>query len=92
MKERKPKPDDQECAQFAFQLIKEFMGVNRDVEPIMWLGAFWSIQAHSMRDSGYSFEVFCEQLDRVKQHYKGLWDEESDKKSSRPSRKRRERD
>lgn len=77
MKRREPKPDDQDKAAYALSLIREFMLVNRDVEPVMWMGAFWTIIANAFHGSGYDFEFFSQRLDEVKKHYKGMWDEES---------------
>lgn len=76
LKVREPKEDDQEKSEFCLSMICEFMKANLDIDPALWMGAFLSFIATGMHVSGGSFQQFCETLDQVKEHYKGMWDEE----------------
>ena len=76
MKEIRPEKDsDQDNIEKAFQLIKVCMQEHQDIEPSLWCGAVWSVLVDGYRNCGFSYKEFCDEWDRIKEHYKKEWDE-----------------
>lgn len=75
IKHRDPKPDDQEQAERAFQLLKALCRENQEIEGNIWIGGFWSILVDAYRDSGFSYEQFKQEMQAVLRNYKNWWEE-----------------
>jgi len=75
MERRPPKATDQEEIQKAFLILKECMQLNHQIEPTLWVGAFWSILVDGYNSCGVSYDEFTKEWDRFKHHYKPWFDE-----------------
>ena len=75
MERRPPKETDQKETEKGFNLLKQCMADHPEIEPTLWVGAFWSILVDGYSASGMSYEQFADEWNRVKHHYK-LWFDE----------------
>ncbi len=74
MKKRPQKKDDQDQIEKAFLMLKHFMQQHPEIEPTLWAGAFWSVLVDGYAKSGMSYELFTEEWDTLKHHYKPWFD------------------
>lgn len=74
MEKRKPKKTDQQQIEKAFNLLKNCMVDNPEIESTLWAGAFWSILVDGYSASGMSYDQFCMEWDKIKHHYQDCFD------------------
>jgi hypothetical protein len=74
MKRRPPKKSDQKNVEKAFKILKETIQSHPEIEPTLWASAVWSILVEGYVNSGASYELFCDEWDRIKEHYKGFFE------------------
>jgi hypothetical protein len=75
MKKRKPKPDDQENADKAANLIAELVKLNPQIEPSIWVSACLTSVARAFRSSDYTYEEFIREAERALKFYKRYWEQ-----------------
>jgi hypothetical protein len=75
MEMRQRKETDQEESEKGFQLLRKVMQDNPQIEPTLWVVAMWSCIVNAYIGSGMSHELFCEQCEKTKNHYKKWWNE-----------------
>ena len=75
MKIRKTKPDDQENAEKAVDLITELVKLNPQLEPSIWVSACLTSVARAFRSSDYTYEEFLRETQRALNFYKYYWEE-----------------
>lgn len=74
MKEnRKPKKDDQELAQKAYELIVDLMRNNQQIEPNLWGAAIWSVLTKGYKESNFTYHEFCQEVRDALNHYESWW-------------------
>jgi hypothetical protein len=73
---RPPRPDDQDNAQKAYQLIMDLMEMNKGIEPALWCGAVWSVLVNGYKQCDFSYEDFRQEVNKISQHYKSWWEDE----------------
>lgn len=76
MRERKPKIDDQEQADRAFDILAQIMDMHPEIEPNIWVASTLSCIVASFIDAGASYEAFCVEMKAMTEHYKSWWDKE----------------
>jgi len=69
MELRSPKPDDQDEAEKAFQILKECVINHPTIEPNIWAAAFWSVLISAYVDAGLTYKQFYEELENVRENY-----------------------
>jgi len=74
---RKIKKSDQESAKKVFNLIINLMRECKEVESDLWVGALWAIMVNGYKDSGFSYEDFCHELETVSENFKWWWDDDN---------------
>ncbi len=74
MKKRKPKKSDQEQVEKAFDLLYNIVQENPHIEPTLWASAMWSCLVNVYINSGTPHKEFCEETEKIKEHYKNRWD------------------
>ena len=74
MKKRIPKPDDQENASKAADLITELVRLNPQFEPSIWVSACLTSVARAFHSSDYTYEEFIRESERALKFYKRYWD------------------
>jgi hypothetical protein len=72
---REPKPDDQEKSEKALDMLRDLIFYNDECDSVIWIGAMFALTARWYSKSGHSFENFKEEMDRMTNFYKNLWDE-----------------
>lgn len=70
MELRDAKPDDQDQAEKAFKILKESVDRHPEIEPNIWMAAYWSILVDNYIDSGIKYEQFCQELANVRENYR----------------------
>lgn len=76
MDRREPQDNDQQKIEEGFQMIKKLMQDHPEIEPNLWAGACWSVLVDGYGNSGFSYKLFCLEIDSIKLHYKKWWDEQ----------------
>lgn len=74
MRKREPKETDQDQIEIAFRLLGIYMKNHTEIEPTLWLGAFWGILVHTYSEAGVSYEEFTKEWDKLKTFYKPWFD------------------
>jgi ABC-type transport system involved in Fe-S cluster assembly fused permease/ATPase subunit len=74
-KKREVKEWDQDQAMFAANLLKELIECNQDIEGSIWIAAFMFVISTSLHGTGFSYEEFQEEINRMSAHYKMLWEQ-----------------
>lgn len=74
MRFRKPKKDDQENIEKAYKMLINFINKNK-IEPSLWVGACMSAIVNNYIKSKITYQMFCEDMDGIKKHYKSRWQE-----------------
>lgn len=72
-KYRLPKENELSELGKALQLIKGIAEANPEIDQKIWNSLFLNYVANCFEQSGASYEMFCEELDRVKMFYKRFW-------------------
>ncbi len=76
MKEIRPSKDsDQDNTEKAFQLIKNCLEEHPEIESTLWAGAVWSVLVYGYRNCGFSYKEFCDEWEKVKNHFKKEWND-----------------
>lgn len=74
MELRPSKEDDQENIDRAFNILKDVIKAYPRIEPTVWAAAIWSCLVDGYANSGVSYEEFCDEWYKVKEHYKNWFD------------------
>jgi hypothetical protein len=71
VKFRESKPEDQEEAEKAFQLLLDLITHHqRQIEPSLWVGAMIGALADNYEKSGFPFKYFKKEMEEAVGHYK----------------------
>lgn len=70
IKERDALPTDQTNAERVFKMIQELIDLNPGIENNIWAAGMWTCLIDSYVDSGFTYEMFCDELDNIRNHYK----------------------
>ena len=73
-KRREPKESDREDVMRVIDLVYEVLKDNKHLDGSLWISAFQSIAAQSMHNTGFTYEEYCHEMDRIKKGYKQLWE------------------
>jgi hypothetical protein len=76
VRNRERKPDDQQRVEEAIDILIETTALNPQIEPTLWYSAVYTLIAKGMRDSGFSYEKYHQEMEAIAKHYKWVWDEE----------------
>lgn len=76
MEKRPPKEDDQQMSARAYDFLLEIINAHPEIDPTLWYGALVSCIVNGFINADHSYEVFCEEWDNAKRHYKSWFDEE----------------
>ncbi len=75
MKERREsKETDQQQTQKAYDLILDLIQKHSEIEPTLWIGAMFSVLANGYKNSNFSYDEFCQEINNVSKHYKSCWE------------------
>ncbi len=74
LKKRKQKNNDQEKVDKAFDMIYELMSLNQSIEPTLWASAVWSTLVNGYKQSGFTYNMFQEEVKKVVVHYEEWFD------------------
>ncbi len=75
MKIRPAKESDQEEAQKAFDILIDAAKKHPEIEVNVWISALWSHLVNTYIKSGMPYDLFCEELDEVKENYKDWFED-----------------
>ncbi len=78
MKIRHSKEDDQDEIQKAFDILVNAAKDHPEIEATLWIGALWSQLVNTYIESAMPFDLFCEELDEVKENYKNWFEDEEE--------------
>lgn len=71
---RKRKKTDNENIEKGMLLLQNLI-LTSGIEQTLWASALMSTIVNGYKNCGFSYEQFCEEMERVKDHYKSLFDE-----------------
>jgi hypothetical protein len=78
MKEIRPRlENDQENIQKAYELISNLIEEHTEIESTLWVGDIYSMLVSGYLKNGFSYEDFCEELNKISEFYKSRWDDEN---------------
>lgn len=75
MKKRKPKPDDQQNADKACDLITELVKMNPQFEPTIWVSACLTCVARCFHSNDFTYDQFLREAQSALKFYKRYWEE-----------------
>ena len=70
MEKRETKNTDEQEIEKGFILIMELIQKHPEIEPSLWVSCVWSILVAAYKHSGFSYEEFTKDVNKVKRHYK----------------------
>lgn len=73
---REPQQTDQKIAADAYIMLKDLIISKPQIEPTLWAGALVTMLIDGFKNSGYSYEDFCNEFENIKIHFKYVWDDE----------------
>jgi len=74
---REPKEDDQQQVDLFFNIIKNALRFNPEIEGAICVSACFSLIAESFQENGLSYEDYCYEMNNAMKHYKSLFIKES---------------
>lgn len=78
-RKRKPKPDDQDKSQEAFELMKLLAISNPHIDINQFVGACFSVWADRHQSTGFSYKEFIKETERAAKHVKHWWGKDENK-------------
>ena len=75
MEIKQPKSCAQKKVQEGFELVKDLINKNQQIEPNLWLVVMWSILVDEYYQSGMTYEKFTKVWKKIKHHYKPWFDQ-----------------
>lgn len=74
-KKRKPLPTDDVFVDYGVEILSDFIEKHDEIESTLWASVLWSRLVMGYQQCGWTFEQFCEEIEKVKEHYKSWWEE-----------------
>ena len=71
---REPKSTDQEKAEEAYKLLEQFFKKHQFMEGALMLAAMFTHIAENYKNSGISYDHFCDEIRGMMKHYKYVWE------------------
>jgi hypothetical protein len=79
------KPDDREMVLSVCNMLNDFIEEREEMDANLWICALITCLIHYYIESDVSYEIFCNELDRVKQFYKERCIHRNEKKNEKSS-------
>lgn len=73
---RPSKRSDQKEAAKCYNILVDLTRKHPEIESNIWISAFFTAIASSIKETGWTFEQFVEEVMNGINHYRYLWEEE----------------
>ena len=78
MKIRPHKESDHDETKKAFDILIKTGKDHPEIEATLWVGALWSLLVTIYEKSGMPYDLFCKELEKIKECYKDWFEDEGE--------------